>query len=791
MNGYPNGAHGSSADTSRGSNGAGGPGGLYPSLAEIAAKASEKVDEVRQHPVCASLLCLQKPADSSQVRHILEVGKYHWNQAQVQAANRSASPASAYWEYLVAYQLVADVLPRHKDYYDKIDQSRSQMHRDFVQLAKEVRSNEERFMRIKQIILNENKRNGAAAQNVYPDAPPQHSRKTNGVAARPQDELMLPSVPTSAPTGRASPSVPLDHTSRKPPVQPKPQSLHGRAVHQSISSINGAAKTDLAERFAKLRGTTTPLETSPRSSHDLSVKMPSPSDYHSSRPSGPRDMPPPPNPTVRPPKLPLDTQLAASLPKEPSPTYSPARNLILPSNINPPRSTARSMVGTGGRSNSLAASSASSHAPNINGQPDSYFPTQPGIGEGPSTRRKSVHRPAELQITADKLYDYLRMYNVLLIDVRSRAEFDSGHIYVHNIMCIEPTSLQDGSSAEQLQDRLIISPDEEQIMYERRNEYDLVVYYDECSKTHAFLQKYNPNDKELALKRLFDTLYEFNHDKPLKRPPIFLMGGIEAWADLVGTQALKMSSTSAIVAGGHTRPRALRRTTAADRARLPLENRRRREYRPMDQEEQRKWLEEARKGRSVVEPAYDGEDEDEEATSPMYRTTEEFMRRFPDIEEQQSMTLPPSRPQPVPNHYVAPSIPQAPSRPAPSVPRVSYSGVHERQLARQSSGTHSSLYVSPGRHGLAPLHKTGLMNFGVTCYMNSVIQCLSANAALTGLFLSGRYTQDLQKNNFKGTRGILPEAYATLLSNLYKGDMCAIRPSTFRVRLSLCASQSC
>ena len=73
------------------------------------------------------------------------------------------------------------------------------------------------------------------------------------------------------------------------------------------------------------------------------------------------------------------------------------------------------------------------------------------------------------------------------------------------------------------------------------------------------------------------------------------------------------------------------------------------------------------------------------------------------------------------------------------------------------------------------------MNFGVTCYMNSVIQCLSANASLTSAFLTSRYAQDLQKNNFKGTQGILPEAYATLLSNLYKGDMSALRPSTFRV----------
>lgn len=63
MNGFPNGAHGSGADPWRGSDGAGDPGGLHPSLAEIAAKASEKVNEVRQYPVCAPVLQPGKPAE--------------------------------------------------------------------------------------------------------------------------------------------------------------------------------------------------------------------------------------------------------------------------------------------------------------------------------------------------------------------------------------------------------------------------------------------------------------------------------------------------------------------------------------------------------------------------------------------------------------------------------------------------------------------------------------------------------------------------------------------------------
>lgn len=586
---------------------------------------------------------------------------------------------------------------------------------------------------------------------------------------------MLPSVPSGPPLGRSSPAAPPDSSRRRPPVQPKPQSLHGRAIQQSTSSINGV--NDLSERFAKLRGTAVSVDTSSgRSSMDLSVKMPSPSDY-SSRPLGPRDMPPP---SHAPPPIPLlNTQWAASLPKEPSPTYSPARNLSLPGNINPPRSTPRSMVGTG---RSSVTSSASYQAPNTTGQSDSYFPSQPNGSVDLSSRRGSVGKPVESQITAERLYDYIRMYNVLLIDVRSREEFDAGHIFVHSIMCVEPASLQDGISAEQLQDRLVISPDEELSLFERRNEFDLVVYYDESTKTNSFLNRYNPTERERPLKQLYDTLHQYNYDKPLQRPPIFLMGGIDAWADLVGPQALKMTTTAALVASGQTRTRPPKR--APYPTRLLTQNRKtsaRRDYTPMDSEEQQKWMEEARRGRAVMEHAPQEEDE-QEGESPVYRTTEDFLRRYPDIEDQQSMMYPPSRPQ-QPNQYVQPPIPTAPSRPPPSVPRPSYTGVHERQLSRQTSGNQPPVYVSSGRGASNRLHSTGLINFGVTCYMNSVVQCLSANPNLTNWFLSGRYAEHLQKRNWKGTEGILPEAYATLLSNLYKGDTSALRPSTFRVSL--------
>jgi ubiquitin carboxyl-terminal hydrolase 8 len=576
---------------------------------------------------------------------------------------------------------------------------------------------------------------------------------------------MLPDVPT------ALPSFGLPASPRKKPVvQPKPQSLHGRAVHQSTSSINGA--NDLTARFANLRGFDTG---SARSSQDLSVKMPSPADYHTSnRPSGPRDMPPPPLAMPS-----LNTQFAASLPKEPSPTYSPARNISNPSSINPPRSTPRSMNGTGGRSNSIAASSISSQAPNANGVSGSYFPAQQPPREQPG-RTRSVSKTVELEIDAEKLYDYIRMFRVLLVDVRDRAAFDSGHIFSTQIMCIEPESLQEGISAEQLQDRLVISPDEEVAMFERRNEYDVLVYYDDNTANADFLARHARTVSETALKRLYETLHEFNVDKPLRRPPVFLKGGLDAWIDIVGPQALKMSSTSALVASGQTRARAIRRSPAASHvAKSNLQRRSKREYVPMDEEEEQQWLEEARQGRAVVEQPEAARDQ-EEPPSPFYRTTEEFLRRYPDVEAEQSMMYPLSKP-PSGNHYVPPAIPAAPSRPAPSVPRVSYGGVHERQVAPQGRGNQPPVYLSQPRFTTVRMHKTGLLNFGVTCYMNSVVQCLSGHLLLSDLFLSQRYQRELQRDNWKGTKGILPEAYATLVSNLFKGDVSSVRPSTFRV----------
>ena len=77
---------------------------------------------------------------------------------------------------------------------------------------------------------------------------------------------------------------------------------------------------------------------------------------------------------------------------------------------------------------------------------------------------------------------------------------------------------------------------------------------------------------------------------------------------------------------------------------------------------------------------------------------------------------------------------------------------------------------------------TGLHNFSVTCYMNATIQCLSATIPMTAFFIDGQYQKSLQRDNWKGSKGIMPEYYNILLRNLWQSnEVDIIRPTNFRV----------
>lgn len=489
------------------------------------------------------------------------------------------------------------------------------------------------------------------------------------------------------------------------------------------------------------------------------------------------------------------------MPRAPDPAYSPIYTVTTQPPSNPPRTSTESTRSFNQRYSQFTNSPHGSPSRGLDDHP--YRSRTPnGVNSALGTRSNSPDLPYNTHITAENLMDYLRKFNVLVIDVRPRDQYDNGHIYAKSIICIEPVVLKENVSAEELEERLVVSPEYEQTLFEKRNEFDLVVYYDQQTASVSYLAGSPVGTSAPHLRALHDTLYEFNEYKPLKagRPPALLLGGLDAWIDLLGQQSLATSSTAAVM-GSLQAKRPIPRpgkplgrvpTTASANSSLEVRKRRLREFTPLNSEELSAWLERSKNeeidtSHYLEEEPLTEESQDEEVqpepTTPFVHSYEAFLRRFPEPQHiQQSMMHPESQPS-APPSYAAP-VPMAPSRPPPAVPRPSYSGVSDGRhiqphLERQNSANRAALYPSSSYLSRLKLPRTGLHNFGVTCYMNSTIQCLSATVMVSKFFIDDRYRYYVQKN-WKGSQGVMPGLYANLIRSLWKGDVEVIMPTSFR-----------
>ncbi|KAL8731721.1 MAG: hypothetical protein Q9181_004189 [Wetmoreana brouardii] len=730
------------------------------------------------------------------IRTLLEQAQQSANQAN--ASISFGRPDRAYVEYLLSSSILLEIIPRHKD-YPMLKSDREGWRMTYSNLCKQNDKQHKMFKTVYDMIVDDNRKFGTK--------PDDRMRQTARTSPRPlslpptpvsgsdiPDELFIPPPPPYSAIQRDISPNP----SSRPAVRSKPQALQARP-----KTINGAASIipddSLAERFSQLRiprkeVSALTVASAQGTQNGMSTEMPSPSDY--TKPIGPRNMPPPPKHPPPPPKIPLDIPAEAVLPRAPSPAYDPSKTVLSPGTTSSNR-----------KAQVIGSSIQHSGISNANGtyfQLSSYGNSNDLPRSTESSRPSSTEYPHLTSISTDKLYETLRECNVLVIDVRSREDFDQGHIYAKSIICVEPVSLRSGLAAEELEDTLVVSPPVELDLFERRNEFDYIVYYDQQTRSDSFLTGPPNRSTSFAMRALYDTLHEFNYYKPLRRPPLMLRGGLDAWVELIGSGGLTQSKTAALI--GSTRPRGLatkparpigRVRMASQNSSLEVRKRRLREHKPLNADEEKSWLERARN--EEVEPAeYQHAQSDtdadsnhshsEEPTSPFVRSYEEFLHKFPEVPPiQQSMTVP--LPPPPPPSRPPPSMHTIPSRPPPAAPRPSYSGVSDRNSSQISPTSRLPLSAQPPLYQsrtithYLKLPRTGLVNFGVTCYMNATIQCLLATIPLSQFFLDNRW-RDFTQKNWKGSNGIMPEIYANLIRSLWKGDVQSVRPITLR---RLCA----
>ncbi|KAJ7580153.1 ubiquitin carboxyl-terminal hydrolase 4 [Mycena floridula] len=310
-----------------------------------------------------------------------------------------------------------------------------------------------------------------------------------------------PTTPGSSSPNRFSQAVPITPTTTMSPSTPIPPSPHSFVSPSTLGPPSPPP---------------TPPPVSPRPSNLIS-------DFNNNFPSiDELDE----NPAFTLPSVPtgLSNGSNKSSPKDTN-SFGSLRNFVLP--IERPSSTPITPT-----MNNFASRPVSPSKPTVPLKPSGLSVNHNGPSKSPLPNSNTAF-PKEL-------LGYIRDHHVLLIDVRERAKFEKEHIKGAGVICIEPLVLARSSlTADGLEDAMSLLPAKERPMFNNRDKFDLVVVYDDNSTSFG--------DANSPLSVLIQAIFERAFKKILKRNPMMLIGGFEAWKRDVGDNEIVKGDRSTLV----------------------------------------------------------------------------------------------------------------------------------------------------------------------------------------------------------------------------------------------------